>query len=94
MGEVIEIEGRHGIVFERIAGLSVLKAISQSPWLLLHYSKMLAKLHARLHDVIGPKELPSQREKLTGKIHLASKLIDETTIAKALDMHVRPSRTG
>jgi uncharacterized protein (TIGR02172 family) len=84
VGDIVEVEGRYGIVFERIAGLSMLHAISRSPWLTVRYAKMLAGLQARLHEVGGPKDLPSQRERLARKIRLAGKRLDEATIAKAL----------
>ena len=84
VGEIIEVDGRHGIVFEKIAGTSMLHAISKAPWLTVRYAKMLARLHAQLHAAEGSKELPVQREKLSRKKPAAKGLLSETTIRKAL----------
>jgi aminoglycoside phosphotransferase (APT) family kinase protein len=61
--EVMKVEGRGGIVFERVEGPIMGKAVSSKPWKLSHYARMLAELHARMHSYEIPG-LPSQREYL------------------------------
>lgn len=60
---VVEVEGRGGIVFERVEGPIMGKAVASKPWKLAHYARMLAELHARMHSCEMPG-LPSQREYL------------------------------
>lgn len=60
---VVDVEGRGGIVFERVEGPIMAKAVSSKPWKLAHYARMLAELHARMHSCEMPG-LPSQQEYL------------------------------
>lgn len=62
--EVIEHEGRFGIVFERIDGHSLLQLVERKPWKLFYAVRLLAELHAQLHQTTAPAELPSQRAQL------------------------------
>lgn len=61
--EVMEVEGRGGIVFEQVEGPIMSKAVASKPWKLSHYASMMAELHARMHSCQIPW-LPSQREYL------------------------------
>lgn len=61
--EVVEVMGRAGIVFERVEGPIMSKAVASKPWRLSHYASMMAELHARMHSYQIPG-LPSQREYL------------------------------
>jgi hypothetical protein len=46
------------LVMERIDGVSMVDAIGQAPWKVWHYGKLLASLHARLHELPAPDFLP------------------------------------
>ena len=69
--EIIESEGRTGIVFERIDGISLLKLVERQPWKLFYGARLLADLHARIHNTIAPSELPAQRDQLQTWLALA-----------------------
>jgi uncharacterized protein (TIGR02172 family) len=69
--EIVEQDGRLGIVFERIDGISLLKSVQARPWKLFSAVRQLAELHAQLHSVTAPPELPSQHEQLAGWIDAA-----------------------
>lgn len=43
--EIVEINGRHGIVYEEIKGTDLLKAMFVSFWKINHYAKRLAHYH-------------------------------------------------
>lgn len=60
--EVVEVDGRPGIVFERVDGPSLLKVFERKPWQLLRGARLLAELHARLHEHPAASELPKQAE--------------------------------
>lgn len=51
--EAIEIEGRAGIVYERVYGPSLLTLIGEKPWLLLRLARQMAELHAQIHAQDG-----------------------------------------
>jgi len=64
VGDVVEVDGRWGIVFERVEGPSMRKAAIRKGAV---YYRMLAELHASIHSR-EITELPSQREMLKSKI--------------------------
>ena len=76
MIDVIEQDGRRGIIFERVTGLSMLDDFRTKPWHLVHSAHLLAELHAAVHTRQIP-DLPSLRQSLAYRIEgaaLAEKL--------------------
>jgi uncharacterized protein (TIGR02172 family) len=76
-GDIVEMDGRRGILYERVAGPSMLDAISQNPLKLLSYARVLASLHVEMHRTRLATELPFQRASLTGAIESAKSLPEE-----------------
>lgn len=70
---VIQVDGRPGIVFERVEGPSLLNHTTSYPWALLWSAQTMAELHARMHTC-RPVGLPTQRERLREKIESARPL--------------------
>ena len=70
---VVTVDGRHGVVYERVDGPSLLNKTTAQPWTLIHSAHVLAELHAQMHTrrVSG---LPSQRTRLEEKIQAAHPL--------------------
>ena len=66
--ELIEVEGRYGIVFERIDGVSLLGYTQARPWALFGAIRQFAELHVRIHQYTAPAGLPSLRERITARI--------------------------
>jgi len=73
-GEVIEVEGRLGLVYERVDGPTMLGVIQRRPWTLIRQARLLARLHADMHAHSAPPGLPSLRERLACKIEAAGAL--------------------
>jgi aminoglycoside phosphotransferase (APT) family kinase protein len=65
--DLVTVEGRPGIIFERVGGPSLLQAITAQPRRLFTYARLLADLHATLHTCMIP-ELPAQRPRLATAI--------------------------
>lgn len=61
--DVIEVDGRRGILFQRIRGKSIQKLIKAEPWKMFHYAKQMARLQYRIHQC-STDLLPSQAERL------------------------------
>jgi len=63
----IEIDGRLGVIFQRVEGSSMLKDMLSKPWKLVPSARQLADLHMAIHscEVSG---LPSQRQQLENAI--------------------------
>ena len=55
---VVEIEGRSGIIFERIAGPTLLSQLSRQPWHLISYARQFAELHLAIHQSPAPNLSP------------------------------------
>jgi uncharacterized protein (TIGR02172 family) len=70
---VVEVDGRFGVVLERVDGLSLLNHTTARPWTIFHSAWLMAELHARLH-ACRPSGLPAQRERLQRKIQEAHPL--------------------
>jgi aminoglycoside phosphotransferase (APT) family kinase protein len=60
--DLVEVGGRCGIVFERVDGPSLFEHVQARPWALFDAVRLLAELHARIHNCEATAELPSQRE--------------------------------
>jgi len=74
--ELIEFDGRLGIVFERIRGIPMLKVLENQPWRLSPLSCLLAELHARMHTCLLPADMISQRQRIVEGIGWAKDLPD------------------
>ena len=72
--ELVEVEGRKGIVFERVDGRSMFEDVVACPWKLFAAARQLAKLHAQLHAINAPPALPTLREQIAGWIDAAREL--------------------
>jgi uncharacterized protein (TIGR02172 family) len=72
--ELVEVEGRKGIVFERVDGRSMFEQVVARPWQLFAAARQLAELHAQLHAIKAPPELPTLREQIAGWIDAAAEL--------------------
>jgi uncharacterized protein (TIGR02172 family) len=72
--ELVEVEGRKGIVFERVDGRSMFEQVVARPWKLFTAARELAELHARLHAIKAPTELSTSREQVAGWIDAAAEL--------------------
>lgn len=86
VGQIIESEGRYGLEYERVEGISMLEALVRRPFKFAPFARQLAELQADIHNRRLP-EMPSQLERLRHKINHASQLSDNLRQAalKALE---------
>jgi len=73
---IVEVEGRYGIVFDRIDGPLMMEEMLTKPDELTYLTKLFAEIHAKMHTITMPG-LPSQRQKLASQIHLAPRLSEK-----------------
>jgi uncharacterized protein (TIGR02172 family) len=64
---VITVDGRRGLVLERLSGRSMLTLLGREPARVAHYAGIFAELQARMHDCHAP-QLTSRREDLARRI--------------------------
>lgn len=72
--ETVDVDGRKGIVFQRIPGKSMLKHIQREPWKTYYYAKQMARLQYGIHKY-STDLLPSQKERLSQNIARSSYLL-------------------
>ncbi len=80
--EIVDIDGRRGIVYERVDGPSMADAINQNPLRAVFYARMLAKMHIALHNLSG-QGLPSFHLQMIHSIQEAS-ILSEPQRQRAL----------
>jgi Ser/Thr protein kinase RdoA (MazF antagonist) len=75
-GETIRVAGRNGLVYERVAGPSMLQMLQRKPWQVFRQARCLSALQDRMHaQVPAPAfraDVPAQPEKLRRKIRQAA----------------------
>lgn len=83
VGDLVQVGGRYGLIYQRVEGVSMLEEMRRKPWRLFHYARRMAELHAEMHTRLAPADLPSLHERLAEKIQQAGSLADDLR-AKAL----------
>jgi aminoglycoside phosphotransferase (APT) family kinase protein len=61
---IVEIDGRPGIVMQRIDGPDLLARIASKPWTVSSAGRMLGDVHARLHQVEVPPQIGTLRQRV------------------------------
>jgi uncharacterized protein (TIGR02172 family) len=74
VGEIVELDGRYGVEFDRIDGPSMLGGVMTHPWQLFRVTRQSAELQAAIHECRAP-ELRSLKDIIRGAI-TASDVLD------------------
>lgn len=77
VGELIQVNGRYGLVYQRVDGYPMWDVLARQPWRIFHLARRTAELHAGLHAVNAPADLPDQRQRIQRKIERAGALPEE-----------------
>lgn len=64
----VALEGRAGIIFERMQGADMLSIITRAPWRMWALIRQLADLHGKVHRQPGSTALPRQIDVLRHRI--------------------------
>jgi uncharacterized protein (TIGR02172 family) len=75
-GAIVEAQGRRGIVYARVTGISMLADLQARPWTLFRHARDLARLQAQVHRITAP-QLPSYRDSMARAIGQAPDLPDD-----------------
>jgi hypothetical protein len=65
---IVESDGRRGLVLERLSGPDMLTMLQQRPWRVVVLAGMLANAHLSIHEVTAPADLPDLREVLGARV--------------------------
>jgi aminoglycoside phosphotransferase (APT) family kinase protein len=74
--EEIVLDGRPGLVLERVAGPDMLTTLGRRPWSVLRAGPALARAQVAVNDVPAPIQLPSMKVHLRDRITHSSHLND------------------
>ena len=69
--DTVTIDGRVGLVLQRLDGVDMLTLLQRRPWRMLSMARMLAHAALRIHRVQAPTELPDLIEVLAEQITAA-----------------------
>lgn len=63
--ERVSVDGRFGVVLERIGGTDLLTELGRAPWSVVRAARMCGSVHARMHQCrVDDSELPTLRGRL------------------------------
>ena len=84
--EIIEIDNRNGIIYEKINGITMMKVIASKPWRVKKEAQRLAELHKFIQQKVNFK-LPSCKKRLKDNISKVELLQDnvKTILYKYID---------
>lgn len=74
--ETVEIDGRKGIIFERINGKTLTDIILKQPWLFTSFVYQMARFQYSIHKQTT-NSIPTQKEKFTRTISLSSNILGD-----------------
>jgi len=74
--ELVEIDGRRGVVFQYISGPNMLQEFERTPWKLDHFAKLLGRTHAQLHQLSAPA-FPSLHDRIHWSLSPPNLLTDK-----------------
>jgi aminoglycoside phosphotransferase (APT) family kinase protein len=69
----VEMDGRHGLILERIDGSDMLTLLERKPWRLLGLARVLAEVHVLVSSVQAPTDLPDLKQTLAMRIEAGVK---------------------
>jgi Ser/Thr protein kinase RdoA (MazF antagonist) len=75
-GEVIQVNGRNGLLYERVDGQNIWDVLQRQPWRLFALARQTAQLHAEMHANILQPGIPPQRHRLENRLRGADPLPD------------------
>lgn len=82
--EIIEVNGRRGIVYERVTGISMLQDMNTRPWTAFRHACSLAELQVKFNGISMPGQV-SSKDGLSDSIRRAPHLSEDLR-ASVLDL--------
>ena len=91
VGEIIQVNDRNGLIYQRVEGVEMWDMIGRQPWLIFRYARQLAELHVEIHATTLRVDLPNQHQKLRDKINGAKALPNDLRIKTLAALETMPA---
>ncbi len=78
---IATVDGRPGLVIERIDGTDLLAALGRRPLSVFTAGRVMGEVHVAMHDCLAPGELPGLHDELGKRIETAEPLPDDLRLA-------------
>jgi hypothetical protein len=65
---IVETDGRHGLILERLGGSNMLTLLAHAPWRMSELARILADTHVLVNSMPAPADLPDLKVVLAGSI--------------------------
>lgn len=79
------VDGRPGLVMERLDGSDLLTRLGSRPWTLYSAGRLLGRLHARLHEVRAPVSVPALKDNIRELVERRAEQVPADLAAEAMD---------
>jgi aminoglycoside phosphotransferase (APT) family kinase protein len=76
-------DGRPGLVMERLDGPDLLTRLGNRPWTVLTAGRLLGRVHASLHEVPAPAELPDLKDSVRALLERRAESVPQDLAAEA-----------
>lgn len=75
-GQIVDVNGRRGLIYERLEGISMLQDMNARPWMLFKHARVLAELQVQINQqsITG---LPTYKDRLNYDISNTSELSED-----------------
>lgn len=77
VGEIIEIDGRLALVYERVDGPPMDQVLAKKTWKFPSFTRLLAQLHVDLHTSSITPDIPSQKQRIEQRMQETDVLPDD-----------------
>lgn len=81
---VTTVQGRPGTIMERVDGPDMLTLVGTKPWTIYAVGSVSGEVHARMHEVRAPEDIPNLKEALRRRI-ASSELVPEQIARRAVE---------
>lgn len=60
-----EVDGRPGLIMERVPGVDLLTLVGRKPWKVLEVAGVSSRVHAQMHECVAPPEVEPLKSRIT-----------------------------
>jgi Ser/Thr protein kinase RdoA (MazF antagonist) len=78
VGDILDIEGRNGLLYERVGGQNMWEFIQKHPWRVISLAEKTARLHSNMHANALRPDLPPQHHRLENKLRSRGNCLSES----------------